>query len=101
MMREAFAHPAVEGIMLWGFWESFMSRDKCHLVDAEGQVNEAGKRFIELKKEWLSEGDGYINEQSEFSFRGFEGTYQVIIQNKIVKTFVVQQQQQQQVVYVD
>ncbi|KAF5807833.1 putative endo-1,4-beta-xylanase [Helianthus annuus] len=100
MMREAFAHPAVEGIMLWGFWESFMSREKCHLVDAEGQVNEAGKRFIELKKEWLSDGDGYINEQSEFSFRGFEGTYQVIIQNKIVKTFVVQQQQQQQVVVV-
>ncbi|KAI7745462.1 hypothetical protein M8C21_010478 [Ambrosia artemisiifolia] len=103
MMREAFAHPSVEGIMLWGFWESFMSRENGHLVDAEGEVNEAGKRFIELKKEWLSDADGYIDERNEFSFRGFEGTYQVEIQNHIVKTFVVHKKQQQQVVavYVD
>ncbi|XP_076899552.1 endo-1,4-beta-xylanase 1-like [Bidens hawaiensis] len=103
MMREAFAHPGVEGIMLWGFWESFMSRENSHLVDAEGEVNEAGKRFIQLKKEWLTNCDGYIDEQSEFSFRGFEGTYQVEIQNQTVKTFVVQQQQRQRhvVVHVD
>lgn len=92
IMREAFAHPGVEGIMLWGFWELFMSRENSHLVDAEGEVNEAGKRFIELKNEWLSHAHGLINEQSEFSFRGFEGTYQVEIVtlcDKIVKTFVV------------
>ncbi|MCI10466.1 endo-14-beta-xylanase A-like protein, partial [Trifolium medium] len=31
MLREAFAHPAVEGIMLWGFWELLMSRENAHL----------------------------------------------------------------------
>ncbi|KAK6940322.1 Glycoside hydrolase family 10 domain [Dillenia turbinata] len=36
MLWEALAHPAVEGIMLWGFWELFMSRDHTHLVHAEG-----------------------------------------------------------------
>ncbi|XP_071710080.1 endo-1,4-beta-xylanase 1-like [Rutidosis leptorrhynchoides] len=93
MMREAFAHPGVEGIMLWGFWELFMSRENSHLVNAEGEVNEAGKRFIELKKEWLSHAHGVINEQSEFSFRGFEGLYEVEIVTfckKFVKTFVVE-----------
>nr|GEU35123.1 carbohydrate-binding, CenC-like protein [Tanacetum cinerariifolium] len=92
MMREAYAHPAVEGIMLWGFWELFMSRENSHLVNADGEINEAGRRFVELKKEWLTNAHGHIDQQSQFAFRGFEGTYQAEIVtscNKIVKTFVV------------
>ncbi|KAI3689102.1 hypothetical protein L2E82_47051 [Cichorium intybus] len=93
MMREAFAHPGVEGIVFWGFWELFMSRDNSHWVNAEGEVNEAGKRFIEVKKEWLSHAHGFIDEGNDFRFRGFEGTYEVEIIGiceKIVKTFVVE-----------
>ncbi|MCL7029451.1 hypothetical protein MKW94_015977 [Papaver nudicaule] len=92
MLREAFAHPAVEGIVLWGFWELFMSRDNAHLVDAEGSVNKAGKRYLELKKEWLSNAHGHIDDQGEFCFRGFHGSYTIEIttySNKVVKTFVV------------
>ncbi|KAK9109049.1 hypothetical protein Sjap_017109 [Stephania japonica] len=92
MLREAFAHPATDGIMLWGFWELFMSRDNAHLVDAEGGINEAGKRFLQLKKEWLSHARGPIDSQGEFRFRGFHGAYAVEIDTlskKIVKTFVV------------
>ncbi|KAI3685920.1 hypothetical protein L1987_79589 [Smallanthus sonchifolius] len=74
-----------------------MSRENAHLVDADGEVNEAGKRFIELKKEWLSEAEGYIDEQSEFSFRGFQGTYQVEVVNRMtLNAFVVDKQQQHQ-----
>ncbi|KAF9603527.1 hypothetical protein IFM89_037008 [Coptis chinensis] len=92
MLRETFAHPAVEGIMLWGFWELFMSRDNSHLVDAEGSVNVAGKRYLELKREWLSHAHGHIDDQGEFCFRGFHGAYSVevtTLANKISKTFVV------------
>lgn len=77
MLREAFAHPSVEGIMLWGFWELFMSRRNSYLVDAEGNVNEAGKRYLALKNEWLSHANGHIDDQNEFKFRGFYGTYNV------------------------
>lgn len=94
MLREGFANPAVEGIMLWGFWELFMSRQNSHLVNAEGDVNKAGKRYLELKKEWLSQAHGHIDEQGEFIFRGFQGTYSVEIataSKKLVKTFVVGQ----------
>ncbi|XP_038975140.1 endo-1,4-beta-xylanase 1 [Phoenix dactylifera] len=79
MLREAYAHPAVEGIMLWGFWELFMSRDNSHLVNAEGDVNEAGRRYLALKQEWLSNAHGRIDDQGEFKFRGFHGTYTVEI----------------------
>ncbi|XP_048444307.1 LOW QUALITY PROTEIN: endo-1,4-beta-xylanase 1 [Pyrus x bretschneideri] len=92
MFREAFANPAVEGVMLWGFWELFMSRENSHLVNAEGDINEAGKRYLALKEEWLSEAHGHIDEQGEFRFRGFPGAYSVEIvtaSKKPVKTFVV------------
>ncbi|KAK1432316.1 hypothetical protein QVD17_09211 [Tagetes erecta] len=93
MFREAYAHPAVEGIMIWGFWELFMSRDNSHLVDAEGEINEAGKRLLELKKEWLSHSHGHVDDQGEYKFRGFPGTYEVIVVidgKKTVNKFVVE-----------
>lgn len=92
MLREAFAHPSVEGVMLWGFWELFMSRENAHLVNADGDLNEAGKRYLELKQEWLSHARGRVNEKGEFGFRGFKGAYEVEIvagSKKVLKTFVV------------
>ncbi|XVE55688.1 hypothetical protein DITRI_Ditri03aG0178500 [Diplodiscus trichospermus] len=92
MLREAFAHPAVEGIILWGFWELYMPRENAHLVNAEGKINAAGKRYLALKKEWLSRASGYIDAHSEFRFRGFHGTYNIEINfptTKINRTFVV------------
>ncbi|KAK4781636.1 hypothetical protein SAY86_015738 [Trapa natans] len=92
MLREAYAHAAVEGVMLWGFWELFMSRENSHLVDAEGDVNEAGKRLMDLKKEWLTHGHGHVDEQGEFKFRGYHGSYDVVIvtaSKKITKRIVV------------
>ncbi|GAB2293717.1 Glycoside hydrolase, 10 [Dionaea muscipula] len=92
MLREAFAHPAVEGVMLWGFWELFMSRENSWLVNAEGDINEAGKRYLKLKEEWLTHAHGLVDQQGEFRFRGFHGTYevQIVTPSKTVsKTFVV------------
>ncbi|KAG7619756.1 Glycoside hydrolase family 10 domain [Arabidopsis suecica] len=93
MLWEAFAHPSVEGIMLWGFWELSMSRENANLVEGEGEVNEAGKRFLEVKQEWLSHAYGIINDESEFTFRGYHGTYAVEICTPagiVLKTFVVE-----------
>ncbi|CAL5383907.1 unnamed protein product [Camellia sinensis] len=92
MLREAYAHPAVDGVMLWGFWELFMSRDHAQLVNAEGDINEAGKRYLDLKDEWLSRAHGHVDEQGQFEFRGFQGTYEVQVVTalkKVSKTFVV------------
>ncbi|XP_020590650.1 uncharacterized protein LOC110031660 [Phalaenopsis equestris] len=93
MLREVYAHPAVDGIMLWGFWELLMSRENAYLVDAEGEVNEAGKRFLALKQEWLSQAFGSVNDDGEFLFRGFHGVYTaeiVTFGKKIIHTFLVE-----------
>ncbi|KAJ8498258.1 hypothetical protein OPV22_008810 [Ensete ventricosum] len=92
ILRESFAHPAVEGILLWGFWELFTCRDHSHLVDAEGNINEAGKRYLALRQEWLSHADGNIDTQGEFRFSGYHGTYTVDIataSKSISRSFIV------------
>ncbi|CAN8241200.1 unnamed protein product [Cochlearia groenlandica] len=109
MMWEAFGHPAVEGIMLWGFWELFMSRGvNSHLVNGEGDVNEAGKRFLAVKKDWLSHANGHIDQNGAFSFRGYNGNYAVEVisgggssSEKVIKTFVVEKGDSCQVITVD
>ncbi|XVF64260.1 hypothetical protein PTKIN_Ptkin09bG0154100 [Pterospermum kingtungense] len=104
MLREAFAHPAVEGVMLWGFWELFMSRDNAHLVNAEGEINETGKRFLALKHEWLSHAHGQLDEQGLFKFRGFHGTYVVEVftpSKKVSRTFIVDKGDSPLVVSID
>ncbi|KAJ4762612.1 glycosyl hydrolase family 10 protein / carbohydrate-binding domain-containing protein [Rhynchospora pubera] len=93
VLREAFAHPSVEGIVFWGFWELFMWRENAHLVDADGSVNEAGRRFLELKKEWLSNCDGNIDATGCFGFRGYHGGYNVEVilpsGERVCRSFVV------------
>ncbi|XP_051179108.1 endo-1,4-beta-xylanase 1 [Lolium perenne] len=92
MLREAYAHPAVEGVMLWGFWELFMSRDDAHLVNAEGDINEAGRRLLQLKKEWLTHARGHPDDNGEFRFRGHHGAYTVDVvtsTGKISQEFTV------------
>ncbi|CAA2934201.1 endo-1,4-beta-xylanase A-like [Olea europaea subsp. europaea] len=71
MLREAFAHPAVDGIMLWGFWELLMSRDNAHLVNAEWDINEAGNRYLALKQEWLSHAHGIQTNKVNLSLEDF------------------------------
>ncbi|KAK9748423.1 hypothetical protein RND81_02G056300 [Saponaria officinalis] len=104
MLREAFAHPAVDGVMLWGFWELFMSRDNSHLVNAEGDINEAGKRYLKLKQEWLTSSHGCVGDDGQFCFRGFHGAYEVEIVSLgdcITKTFVVDEGDSPLVINID
>lgn len=104
MLREAFAHPSVGGVMLWGFWELFMSRENAHLVNAEGDINEAGRRYLALKEEWLTHTHGHVDEQGHFEFRGFHGTYEVEIisfKKNITKKFVVDKGESPLVVTLD
>ncbi|XP_044964455.1 endo-1,4-beta-xylanase 1-like isoform X2 [Hordeum vulgare subsp. vulgare] len=100
-LRECFAHPAVEGVVLWGFWEMFMFRNHAHLVDADGTVNEAGKRYLALKQEWLTKTDGDIDRHGEFKFRGYHGSYTVEVatpSGKVTRSFVVDKENPVQVV---
>ncbi|KAL6848229.1 hypothetical protein ACP4OV_022357 [Aristida adscensionis] len=79
VLREAYAHPAVEGVMLWGFMQGHMWRAHGQLVDADGRYTEAGNRFAGLRREWTSHAMGKLDGNGHFKFRGFHGSYQVTV----------------------
>lgn len=75
VLRELFAHPSVQGCLLWGFMEGAMDREDGCLINADRSLSAAGRRFLDLKKEWTTTFDGVLNENSEIVFRGFHGNY--------------------------
>jgi GH35 family endo-1,4-beta-xylanase len=93
VLREAYAHPAVEGVVLWGFLQGTMWRQNAWLVNSDGTVNEAGQMFVNLQKEWRTDVRGILDGDGNFKFRGFHGTYVVEVKTttgkQILKTFTV------------
>ncbi|KAK3160275.1 hypothetical protein QOZ80_1BG0057370 [Eleusine coracana subsp. coracana] len=79
VLREAYAHPAVEGVMLWGFMQGNMWRSHGQLVNQDGKYTVAGHRFAGLRNEWMSHAMGKVDSNGHFKFRGFHGTYQVML----------------------
>ncbi|XP_024517945.1 uncharacterized protein LOC9637546 [Selaginella moellendorffii] len=79
VLREAFAHPAVEGVVLWGFWQGCCRSDG-HLVEVDGTLNEAGKRLEALRGEWRTELSGSTDKEGKFAFRGYCGSYKALVE---------------------
>lgn len=77
--RVAFSHPAVEGILMWGFWENSHWREDAHLVNADWTLNAAGVRYESLMNEWTTHDSDVTNENGSAAFRGFYGTYTVTL----------------------
>ncbi|XP_078619275.1 uncharacterized protein LOC144886510 [Branchiostoma floridae x Branchiostoma japonicum] len=82
-MRVAFSHPAVEGVILWGYWDGAHYNQQCALAIGDNvQANEAGRRWRQLVfTDWrtnlsLHQGTSTSAGQ-EFKFRGFHGNYEV------------------------
>ncbi|XP_066318476.1 endo-1,4-beta-xylanase 1-like isoform X1 [Miscanthus floridulus] len=93
VMREAYAHPAVQGVVLWGFMQGHMWRQDAALVNTDGTVNDAGQRFIDLRREWTSDARGCLDADGQFKFRGFHGSYVAQVTTatgtKMLKAFTV------------
>ena len=94
VLREAYAHPAVEGIVLWGFMQGTMWLQDAWLVDANGTVNEAGQMFLNLQREWKTDVRGNADGDGNFNFRVFHGRYFVEVTMatgcRMLKTFTVE-----------
>jgi len=76
--RIAFSHPAVRGILIWGFWEDAMWREDCHLVNLDWSLNEAGRRYEDLMREWTTVRTNQTDSLGKAVFRGFHGSYRVV-----------------------
>ena len=77
LYRTAYAHPAVEAILLWGFWEKrhWLGTDAA-LVRADWTLLPVGERVRRLLLlEWRTCATGRSGADGRFAFRGFFGTY--------------------------
>lgn len=77
--RTAFSHPAVEGILMWGFWEDSHWRDDAHIVNSDWTLNEAGRRYEALINEWTTNDVNTTDSSGNVNFRGFHGTYDITL----------------------
>ncbi len=78
--RTAFAHPAVEGILMWGFWANAHWRGAdAALLDADFSVNAAGQRYQALRAEWWTNDAGVSDGSGAVDFTGYYGDYAVTL----------------------
>lgn len=75
-LRICFSHPAVEGILLWGFWEGSHWRPSAALYARDWREKPAGAAYRSLVlNEWRTEVEGTADDSGEFRTRAFFGTY--------------------------
>jgi len=76
--RTAYSHPAVEGIVMWVVWAGNSWRGpNAGIARRDWTLNEAGKRYEALMREWSTEASGESNADGLFAFRCFHGDYEI------------------------
>jgi uncharacterized protein (TIGR03437 family) len=85
----AFSHPAVNSIMLWGFWEGRHWRPRAAMVRRDWTLKPSGEAWKDLVfREWWTDVSGKTGEDGTFRVRGFLGDYEVEIESNGRKTVI-------------
>jgi endo-1,4-beta-xylanase len=80
LYRVAFSLPAVEGVLMWGFWAgSHWRGSNAAIVNLDWTLNEAGRRYQSLLAEWTTTTNGVTDAEGGFQFRGFHGSYDLLL----------------------
>ena len=76
--RICFAHPAVEGILMWGFWEGANWIPVSSLYRRDWSPTPAAQAYRDLVfKQWWTTWPGHADAQGRCEIRAFYGTYRV------------------------
>ena len=76
--RICFAHPAVEGILMWGFWEGANWIRQSSLYRRDWTPTPAADAYRDLVfKQWWTNVDSKTDENGQSRVRAFYGTYAV------------------------
>ncbi len=78
-----FAHPAVEGILMWGFWEGAHWRPGAALWKRDWSETPAAKAYRDLVfNKWWTKQSGKADSDGIYRTRAFYGKYSVESQGK-------------------
>ncbi|MCX7004170.1 MAG: endo-1,4-beta-xylanase [bacterium] len=79
-MTTLFSHPAVAGIVMWGFWEGAHWRPEAALFRRDWSVKPVGKAWQDLVfKQWWTNARGQTDAHGGYAVRGFKGDYEVTV----------------------
>ncbi|KAK3743233.1 hypothetical protein RRG08_064085 [Elysia crispata] len=80
VLRLYFSHPAVEGVIFWGFWDHDMDPLKALVHGYTYDLDEAGIRFLRLtKQEWSTHVKQSLESSPTMDVRGFRGVYDLTV----------------------
>lgn len=78
--RICFAHPAVKGIVMWGFWERANWIPASSMYRADWTATPLAEAYRELIfKEWHTQASGKADRKGNFSTSAFYGKYKITV----------------------
>ena len=78
--RICFAHPAVEGILMWGFWEGANWIRQSSLYKKDWTPTPAATAYQNfVYKEWWTRTEGQTDKKGIYSTPAFYGKYKVTV----------------------
>lgn len=87
--RICFAHPAVEGILMWGFWEGINWIPASSLYTRDWQPKPAAKAYQELIFDtWWTEAAHSLNSDGTWELPAFYGRYQITVDGESREVFL-------------
>lgn len=79
-MIAMFSEPAVQDIMLWGFWQGRHWRPEAGIFADDWSMQPAAKVWIDLtQKQWSTNATVKTNDSGAASVRGFYGSYEITV----------------------
>jgi GH35 family endo-1,4-beta-xylanase len=80
-----FAHPSVEAIVMWGFWEDAMWRPKAALWKKDWSITPTGQAYRDLVfNKWWTQTSGQADKNGTLKTKAFFGDY-LITSNGVEK----------------
>ncbi|MFH0879881.1 MAG: endo-1,4-beta-xylanase, partial [Lentisphaerota bacterium] len=90
IMTIAFSHPAMEGILLWGFWEGRQAIPQAALYRKDWSPKPAAEAWNRLVfQDWWTDETGVTGRDGCFSARGFFGEYEIRAENSNTQTSIL------------
>ncbi len=79
-LRLCFAHPAVEGVLFWGFWEGANWIPVSSLYRRDWSPTPAGEAYRDLVyREWWTRASGKTDGQGRWEVKAFYGEHRVTV----------------------
>ena len=80
-LTAAFAHEAIDTLMLWGFWESAQWRPDAALFRGDWSLKPNGQAYIDLVfEDWWTQVDLISDQTGTAAVRGFKGDYEILVE---------------------